>query len=178
VNLSAYDNCWCVIQVIPRHEITVSAILRTKGYEEFLPMYRQKRQWSDRSKEVETPLFVGYVFCKVNSGIQWPIVTTPGVVRIVGTRREIAVVDDREIAAIQLVVKAGVGVEPCETPKIGDRVRITTGPLRGLEGLVTAHKNQQRLILSVEMIQSSIAVEVDGCNLSPIFEASAGDSVN
>lgn len=176
MNLNAYDNCWCAVQVTPRHEVIVSAILRSKGYEEFLPMYRVKRQWSDRRKEIETPLFTGYVFCRLNSGIPWSIVTTPGVVRIVGTRKEINVIEDREIDAIQLVLKAGVRVEPCAYAKIGDRVRITNGPLTGVEGIVTGYKNQQRLVLSVNLIQSSVAVEVDGYNLVPVNRAAAADS--
>lgn len=176
MNLNAYDNCWCAVQVTPRHEVIVSAILRSKGYEEFLPMYRVKRQWSDRRKEIETPLFTGYVFCRLNSGIPWSIVTTPGVVRIVGTRKEINVIEDREIDAIQLVLKAGVRVEPCAYAKIGDRVRITNGPLTGVEGIVTGYKNQQRLVLSVNLIQSSVAVEVDGYNLVPVNKAADSNS--
>src|SRR5205807_4574842 len=123
VNLTIHDKCWCAVQVTPRHEVIVSTILRTKGYEEFLPMYRVKRQWSDRRKEIETPLFTGYVFCRLNSGIPWSIVTTPGVIRIVGTRKEIAVIDNQEIEAIQLVLKAGMKVELCAYAKIGDRMR-------------------------------------------------------
>ena len=165
MNLIKYDNCWCAVQVAPRHETIVSTVLRTKGYEEFLPTYRVKRQWSDRRKEIEVPLFTGYVFCRLNSGIGWPIVTTPGVIRLVGTSREVAVIDDREIEAIQLVVKAGVKMEPCVYAKLGDRVRITDGPLNGVEGIVTGHKNQQRLILSVNLIQSSVSVEVDSYSL-------------
>jgi transcription antitermination factor NusG len=152
--------------------VFVSTVLRTKGYEEFLPMHRVTRQWSDRRKEIETPLFTGYVFCRLNSGIRWPIVTTPGVIRIIGTSKEVAVIDDREIEAIQLVSKAGVKMERCAYAKLGDRVRITDGSLSGVEGIVTGYKNQQRLILSVNLIQSSVSVEVDGYNLMAVTEPS------
>jgi transcriptional antiterminator NusG len=170
VNLDFYQNCWCAVQVIPRHEMIVSTILRSKGYEEFLPRYRVKRQWSDRVKEIEIPLFTGYVFCRLDSGIPWSIVATPSVVRIVGTRKEISVIDEKEIEAIQLVMKSGVKVEPCAYAKIGDRVRITNGPLRGVQGIVTGYKNQQRLVLSVDLIQSSVSVEVNGYDLAPITQ--------
>jgi transcription antitermination factor NusG len=171
VNLTGYDNCWCAIQVIPRREVVVSTILRRKGYEEFLPMHGVRRQWSDRSKVIQTPLFTGYVFCKLNSGIPWSIVTTAGVVRIVGTQKEISVIDDQEIQAIKLAVKAGVKVEPCAYAKIGDRVRITSGPMCGVEGIVTGYKRQQRLVLSLDLIQSSISVETEGWNLAPVTPA-------
>jgi transcription antitermination factor NusG len=150
----------------------VSTMLRSKGYEEFLPKYRVKRQWSDRVKEIETPLFTGYVFCKLNSGVPWSIIATPSVVRIVGTRKEISVIDDKEIEAIQLVTKAGVRVEPCAYAKIGDRVRITNGPLSGVEGIVTGYKNKQRLMLSVDLIQSAVSIEVDGYDLALITKPS------
>ncbi|MBZ5522047.1 MAG: NusG-like protein [Acidobacteriia bacterium] len=156
----------------------VSAILRSKGYEEFLPTYRVKRKWSDRIKEIETPLFTGYVFCRLNSGVPWSIVTTPGVVRIVGTRKDISVIDDKEIEVIQRVMKAGVKVEPCAYAKIGDRVRITNGPLSGVQGIVTGYKNQQHLVLSVDLIQSSVSVEVDGYDLAPITKPSTAASDN
>jgi transcription termination/antitermination protein NusG len=172
VGANPYDDRWCAVQVTPRHEATVSAILRNKGYEQFLPTYRVKRQWSDRRKEISVPLFTGYVFCRLNSKIPWSIVTTPGVIRIVGTRKGIALIDDREIEAIQLVMKAGLKVEPATYAKIGDRVRITNGPLSGVEGIVTMCKNQHRLVVSVELIQSSVAVEIDGYNLMPVSSTS------
>jgi transcription antitermination factor NusG len=168
MDFNRYDQRWCAIQVVPRHEMMVSTILRSKGYEEFLPMYRVKRQWSDRRKVIETPMFTGYVFCRLNSGISWAIVTTPGVIRIVGTRKEVSVIEDHEIESIQAVLKSGMKVEPCAFAKVGDRVRISSGPLTGVEGIVTGYKNQQRLILSVNLIQSAISVEVDGYNMVPV----------
>ena len=168
MDFNKYDHRWCAVQVAPRHEVIASAILRSKGYEEFLPLYRVKRQWSDRRKEIDVPLFTGYLFCRLNSEIRWAIVTTPGVIRLVGTRKEIAVIDDREIEAIQLILKSGLKVAPCAYAKIGDRVRIESGALAGVEGVVTGYKNQQRLVLSIDLIQSSISVEVDGCNMVPV----------
>jgi transcriptional antiterminator NusG len=171
MELNRYDQRWCAIQVIPRHEVIVSTILRIKGYEEFLPLYRSQRQWSDRKKEIELPLFSGYVFCKLDSTIRWTIVTTPGVIRIVGTRKEIAVIDAFEIEAIRQILKAGVKCEPCEYVKIGDRVRIEKGPLAGIEGIVSGYKNKQRLTFSITPIESSISVEVDGWDMSLVSPA-------
>jgi transcription antitermination factor NusG len=159
---------WCAIQVKPRHEVAVATGLRSRGYTGFLPMYRVKRQWSDRRKEIEVPLFTGYVFCKLDMQIPWSIVSTPGVIRIVGSRKEIAFIDDHEIEAVQIVASSGKKAEPCAYAEIGDRVRITSGALTGLEGIVMGHKNNQRLVLSVNLIQSSISVEVNGCDMTLI----------
>ena len=162
---------WCAVQVRPRHEVPVASGLRAKGYTEFLPMYRVKRQWSDRIKEIEVPLFTGYVFCRFDRQVPWTIVSTPGVIRIVGTRKEIALIDDQEIEAIRSVATSGKKVEPCPYAGIGDRVRITSGVLAGVEGKVVAYKNQRRLVLSVDQIQSSISVEVDGCGMELVSKA-------
>jgi transcription antitermination factor NusG len=171
MELNKYDQRWCALQVIPRHEVIVSTILRIKGYEEFLPLYRSQRQWSDRKKEIELPLFTGYVFCRIDSTIPWTIVTTPGVIRIVGTRTEVALIDAGEIEAIRRVVKAGIKCEPCEYARIGDRVRIEKGPLAGVEGIVTGYKNKQRLTFSISPIESAISVEVDGWDMSLVSAA-------
>lgn len=156
---------WCAVQVRPRYEVLVAAGLRAKGYREFLPIYRTRKQWSDRCKEIEVPMFTGYVFCNLNTNAPWAVVSTPGVIRIVGTRKEIAFIDDREIEAIRIVAASGKKAEPCDYAGIGERVRITSGTLTGVEGRVVAYKNQQRLVLSVDLIQSSIYVEVD-CSMA------------
>lgn len=168
MNLAIYENRWCAVQVRPRYETLVSTILRTKGYEEFVPVYIQKRQWTDRCKEIELPLFPTYVFCRFVSKIWGSIVTTPGVIRILGSANQISVIDDEEIESIKRVLQAGMKVEPVAHATIGERVRITSGPLAGVEGTVTGYKNRCRLILSIELIQSSVALEIDGHRLERV----------
>lgn len=170
VSANCCDSRWCAVQVRPRYEIPVSAVLRRKGYEEFLPLYHVKRQWSDRRKVIAIPMFAGYVFCRIDPNISGPIVTTSGVIRIVGTRKGIAVIEDQEIEAIQRIVSLGVKVEPCKYV-VGDRVRFTSGHFEGIEGVVTHYKNQRRLVVSVNLIQSSISVEVDDCDLHCLVKA-------
>lgn len=157
------------MQVRPRHEVFVSIVLRSKGYEEFLPLSRTKRQWSDRTKEIETPLFPGYVFCRLNPGVCGAIVTTPGVIRVVGTRKEVAVIDDHEIEAIKRIVNSSLKAEPCKY-MVGERVRFATGPFEGIEGVVTRYNNQRRLVVSVNVIQSSISVEIDGSDCGSLIK--------
>lgn len=165
MNMSSFDKRWFAIQVRPRYEFKTATILHAKGYEEFLPTYRCKRQWSDRQKELELPLFTGYLFCRFDAAIRWPIMTTPGVIRIVGTRNGIEMIADAEIEAIQVITRAGVNVEPCDYLRQGDLVRVIDGPMAGIEGVVTEQKNKRRFVITVSLIQSSVSVEVSGFSL-------------
>ncbi len=167
MNLSVNHGRWCAIQVRPRYEKIVSTILQNKGYEQYLPLYREQKRSSDRSKEAMVPLFAGYVFCRIDSEVQGAIVTTPGVVRIVGSRKEIAIISAQEIEAIQRIVNSGFRVKPCPYT-IGDRVQFTTGPFEGVEGIVTHYKGRRHLVLSISLIQSSISVDVDSCDFNCI----------
>jgi transcription antitermination factor NusG len=165
VNFNANDHRWCALQVKAQHERSVASSLRSRGHDQFLPLKRLKRKWSDRTKEIEFPLFAGYVFCRLNLQIPSLIMSTPGVIRIVGTRREIAVIDDREIEAIRVAAASGRDVEPCAYVDIGTRVLISKGVLAGVEGTLVGRGNAQRLVLSVDMIQRSISVEMDDADI-------------
>ena len=165
--MNGCDSFWFGVQVKPRHEITVATILRNKGYEEFVPLYREKRKWSDRQKTVLSPLFRGYIFCRFNAEIKAPIVTTPGVIRIIGSRQEPLPIDEKEIHAIQAVVESGLPAEPHPWLPIGSRVVINEGPLAGIEGLLTDYKNKH-IVLSVNLVQQSISIEADAGSFTAI----------
>lgn len=152
---------WLALQVRPRYEFITSSILRGKGYEEFVPVYITTRKWSDREKNITAPLFSGYVFCRMDENIKFPLITTPGVMRIVGSCGGAAYIEDSEIETIRTAERSGREVQPWTYLHVGDQVQISTGPLSGLQGVLVAHKNKHRLIISVNMIQSSIAVEID-----------------
>ena len=152
---------WFALRVRSRYENTVATILGGKGYEWFLPLYKSRRPWSDRIKEIQLPLFPGYVFCRFNVQKRLPILTTPGVVAIVGIGKCPIPVDDGEIAAIQATVRSGLPSRPWPFLEIGQRVRVEYGPLCGLEGILVDLKGQHRLVLSVNLLQRSVAVEVD-----------------
>jgi transcription antitermination factor NusG len=158
---------WFAIQVKPRHELATAAILRNKGYEDFVPLYRQQRLWSDRRKIVEFPLFQGYVFCKFNAESKAPIVTTPGVIRIVGNSKQPLPIDEKEILAIHSVSRAAVPAQPHPFVKVGFRVLISSGPMAGIEGIVADFKNRS-VILSLNLLQKSISVDVGDCALTII----------
>jgi len=99
---------WYALRVRSRHENTVASHLRARGYESFLPLYKSRRRWSDRFKEIELPLFAGYVFCQFNLLDRLPILTVPGVVHVVGVGRTPVAIDETEIASIQAAVKSGL----------------------------------------------------------------------
>jgi transcription antitermination factor NusG len=152
---------WYALRTKSRYENTVASHLCARGYESFLPLYKCRRRWSDRFKEIELPLFPGYVFCQFNSLDRFPVLSIPGVVHVVGVGRTPVSIDETEIAAIQTAVKSGLPRQPCPFLEIGDRVRIEHGPLCGIEGILLGYRGHQRLVLSVTLLQRSVAVQVD-----------------
>jgi len=165
---------WYAVRVRSNREWTVAAAARGKGIEEFVPRYRVRRQWSDRVREVELPLFAGYVFCRLDVRQRLPVLTIPGVVGFVGTREGPLPVEEEEIAALQRVASSGAPAAPWPYLQVGQRVRITRGPLRGLEGLLAVVKSDYRLVVSVTLLQRSVAVEVDRDAIVPIGHPAAG----
>jgi transcription termination/antitermination protein NusG len=161
MDLKECSKGWFAVQVRPKYEFITATILRNKGYEEFVPSYRSVRQWSDRRKEITAPLFPGYVFCRFNAEICAPVVTTPGVIRILGTANRSAQIEDSEIEAIQMAVASGLNLLPFPYINVGDRVCIKEGPMAGLQGILIRCNNRHRFILSVDLIQNSLAVEID-----------------
>jgi len=159
---------WFALHVRSRHENSVAAILGGKGYECFLPLYRSRRLWSDRIKEIELPLFAGYVFCRFDMQRRLPILTTPGVVEVVGIAKRPIPIDDSEIAALQATLRSGLQSRPWPFLQVGQKVRVEAGPLCGVEGILLGFKGRQRLVLSVTLLQRSVAVEVDGAWIAPI----------
>ena len=164
---------WFALQVRARQEASVSEQLRGQGYERFLPFYKVRKRWSDRIKEMETPLFPGYLFCRFNPHNRLPILKTPGVIQIVGFNNTPAAVSQDEILSIQRLVASGVQHQPCPFLAVGDRVRISAGPLLGLEGLLTDIKGSHRLVLSVSLLQRSVAVEIDSAFITPLARTKA-----
>ena len=158
---------WFAVQVWSGREQLSAQHLSQRGYEVFLPRYRERRQWSDRVKVIQRALFAGYVFCRLERGRSAKIVTAPGVVRIVGNHAGPLAIPAHEIDAIQRIVATALTAEPCGMPEIGRRVRIEYGPLRGIEGVVVSVKSTSRLVVSVTLLQRAVAVDVDHAWISP-----------
>jgi transcription antitermination factor NusG len=163
---------WFALQVRSRYEHIVATHLDGRGYERFLPLYKSRRRWSDRFKEIEQPLFQGYVFCRLDPFNRLPVLTTPGVTSIVGAGKIPIPIDDAEITSIQVAVRSGLRIEPWQFLQIGQRVRMNYGPLCGLEGILVDVRGRHHLMLSVTLLQRSIAVQVDRDWVSPLSSGS------
>jgi transcription antitermination factor NusG len=152
---------WFGVRVKSRHEQVASTVLRGKGYQPFLPSYRARRRWTDRSKVTEFPLFPGYLFCRLDAADRMSILTSTGVVGIVGIGKIPEPIEESEIDAIRAVLHSGLPVMPWPFVHAGDRVEVEHGPLRGVRGVVESVKDHSRLIVSVTLLQRSISVELD-----------------
>jgi transcription antitermination factor NusG len=159
---------WYAIRVKSNRERIVSTALKQRDIEEFLPAYQTSRVWSDRVKSIEAPLFPGYVFCRMDIRRRLPVLQIPGVVGFVGNGREPLPVEDNEIAGLQAISKAGVLAAPWPFLQAGQRVRIERGSLRDVEGLLIEVKNQHRLVISITLLQRSVAVELDRDCIVPV----------
>jgi transcription antitermination factor NusG len=152
---------WYAVHVQSRFEAVASATLRAKGYEEFLPLYRSVRRWSDRRKQLDLPLFPGYLFCRFDADRMLPILTTPGVVRILSAGKKPIPVAEDEIASVRRILASGYPAQPWPFLAIGSKVYLNGGPLAGLHGIVTSTDKNYRLVVSVGILQRSVAVEID-----------------
>jgi transcription antitermination factor NusG len=162
--------CWYAVRVQSKLDSLASATLRGKGYEEFLPLYRSRRRWSDRVKELDLPLFPGYLFCRFDVENRLPILTTPGVIKIVGAGKTPIAVSDDEIAAVQAVVRSGLPAMPWPCLTVGSRILIEGGPLSGLEGIALNVDRKYRLVVSVPLLQRAVAVEIEREWARPILQ--------
>ena len=152
---------WYALQVWSRKEASVHAHLQGLGYECLLPTYKSQRKWSDRVKELEQPLFPGYLFCRFDFHSRRALVMAPGVIQIVGTGKMPLPVPDHEIQRVQLAMSSEAPRQPWPFIEVGERVRVNYGSLHGLEGILINFKGSHRVVLSISLLQRSVAVEVD-----------------
>lgn len=159
---------WFALQVRTRWENSAALLLSGKGYQTLLPTYQTKKRWNGRLKQLNAPLFPGYVFCQFDALNRLPILVTPGVIAVVSRGRVPLPVDDAEIAAIQTVVTSGLPAEPWPYLEIGQKVRIESDALSGLEGILIKFKGNHRIVVSVSLLRRSVALEIDRCCVSPL----------
>jgi transcription antitermination factor NusG len=152
---------WYAILSKTGRERSATQILENIGYECYLPVSRSARRWSDRTKIIDVALFPGYFFCRMNQRNRLPVLMTPGVINVVGVGKTPIPVDEDEIAAIQQVGASSLAVTPWPYVGVGQMVRIEAGPLQGLTGIVIKVKSGTKLVLSVSLLQRSVAVEID-----------------
>jgi transcription antitermination factor NusG len=159
---------WFAVRTASGREKSVATQLQAKGLEEFLPVYRTRRRYSDRTKELELPLFPGYIFCRFDFNNRLPVLIVPGVQMIVGFGKIPTPVPDDEIAALKRVVASGAAHPHDQYLTVGERVRVKEGSLAGVEGILVDVKNSWRIVLSVELLQRSVSVELDRAAIEPV----------
>jgi transcription antitermination factor NusG len=152
---------WYALYTRHQHEKVVAQMLRSKGFNIFLPLYPVVRTSKNQTKKLLLPLFPCYVFLHGGLDRRLDIVTTPGIHAFVEVANRPVPIPEREIEGVRLTVNSSLRVEPYPFLKSGDRVRIRSGPLHGIEGILLRKKNLAWLILSVEMLGKSIAVEIE-----------------
>jgi transcription antitermination factor NusG len=152
---------WYAVYTCANHERSVSDQLVSRGVEHFLPQYESVRRWKDRKVSLRLPLFPGYVFVYLALQNRLRVLQVPGVVRLVGFDGHPAAVPEEEVARVRQFLNEGFQVEPHKYLQCGRRVRVRTGPLAGTEGIFIRARNKCRIVVSMDLIMRSIAVEVD-----------------
>lgn len=159
---------WYAAYTRSRHEKAVAEQLQGKGIETYLPLYRTVRYWKNGNHWVQLPLFPGYAFVRFSLADRLPVLKVPGVVCLVGFNGMPAALEDGEVEGLRQAMAAGIGAEPHPYLSEGRRVRITAGPLAGREGVLVRRQGMARVVLSIELIQRSVLVDVASEELEPI----------
>ncbi len=161
---------WYAIRTRSRHEKMVADQLDQLGVENFLPLVKHSRQWSDRVKEVELPLFSGYTFVRVllSSSERLRVLQTHGVAGFVGINCVGTPIPENQIADIRTLLASKVPFEEQPYLRVGQRVRVRGGALDGVEGILAAQNGDNSLVISLEPIQRSLSVRIQGYTVEPI----------
>jgi transcription antitermination factor NusG len=157
---------WYALLVKPQHEKSVHLHLSSLGIESFLPLYRTRRRSSNRIRELDLPLFPGYVFCRFAIHQKRTLFDVPGVRSIVASGNEPAAIPVSEIEHIQAVIRAGLPVRPWPYMEFGERVRIESGPLRGAQGVLLKVRKVWQLVLGVEALRRAVIAGLDPAAVS------------
>ena len=158
---------WYAVQTRAKHEKKVTAELQQKGMKAFLPAVREVRRWSDRRQVIEAPLFPCYVFVQTDLAVapRMAVLQTAGVFRFVGFNHGPVPIPDAQMVAVQAVLAEHLPASSCGFIKVGEKVRIRGGALDGVEGVLSGRNGERRLIISIELIQQSMAVIVEGYDI-------------
>ncbi|MGZ4832079.1 MAG: transcription termination/antitermination protein NusG [Terriglobales bacterium] len=160
---------WYAVQTRSRHEKLVAQELGNRGLESYLPLVSEIHRWSDRRKAVDVPLFAGYTFVRMlaTADAAFKVKRTNGVVAIVGTGAFGTPIEDAQIESIRILLAAKHPVVNYPFLKLGQRVRIRGGALEGVEGILAATRGENKLVISIELIQRSLAVTINNYDIEP-----------
>lgn len=164
------ESCWYALHTRSRHERVVEHRLREQGMETFLPTIRETHRWSDRKKVVEVPLFSCYVFvrCALSANDRTRVHRVESVLGFVGTRGTGVPIPDDQIESVRAVLAETVPCRAHPFLKVGQRVRVCGGAMDGVEGVFLSENGDRSLVISVDVIQRSLAVRIDGYDVKPI----------
>jgi transcription antitermination factor NusG len=159
---------WYAAHTSANHEKRVAAQLGAREVEHFLPLYESVRRWKDRRVKLELPLFPGYIFVQMALRDRLKVQQVPGVARLVAFDGKPAALPEGEIEAMRRSLDSGLRAEPHPYLTVGRRVRLKSGPLAGMQGLLLRRKGNFRVVISIELIQRSVAVDVDATDLEAV----------
>ena len=169
-----YEPRWYAAYTSANHEKRVALQLGQRSVEHFLPLYESVRRWKDRQVRLQMPLFPGYVFVQLALRDRLQVLQVPGVAKLVGFNGTPAALPPEEIETLRRGLQGGLRAEPHPFLTVGRRVRIIAGPFAGLEGILKRKKSRLRVVVSLELIQRSVAVDVDAADVRPEFEKRVG----
>jgi len=156
---------WYALYTNPRHEKVVAKQLNDRCVENFLPLYRTWHRWKDRRKQVELALFPGYVFVRIEERNKLQVLKTPGAVNLVSFSGKLAALPEAEITALRNALDNEICAEPYPFLRLGRKVRVVRGPMAGAEGILARKRDKYRVVISVEVLMRSVALEIDGTDL-------------
>lgn len=162
------EHPWYAIMVKATREKGIGEVLERKGYQHFAPSYQIVRRYGRRTKKTTRALFPGYLFCRFDRSDRLPILKVPGVLRIVGDTTGPLPVDSGEIESIQRALDSPLKFEPWPFLQPGEWVEIIDGPLRGVQGTLHSFTGTARILLTVSLLNRSLAVEVERAIIRPI----------
>ena len=159
---------WYALYTCSRHEKQVATQLQQRDVEFFLPLYASIRRWKDRRVELQLPLFPGYIFVHTSLQHRIEVLTVPGAVRFVAFNGRPAALSESDLLRLRSGLEQGLSAQPHPYLKVGRRVRVRSGPLAGTEGILLRRKDHFRLVISIDLIMRSVAVEIDAADIEPI----------
>jgi transcription antitermination factor NusG len=165
---SLHELLWYAAYTSANHEKRVAEQLGVRSVEHFLPVYESVRRWKDRRMRLELPLFPGYVFVRLALRDRLQVLQVPGVAKLVGFNGMPTALPQGEIEALRTSLGSGVRAEPHPYLRVGRRVRVKSGSLAGLEGVLLRRKNSTRFVISLDLIMRSVAVEIEGSEVEPV----------
>lgn len=161
------ESLWYAVFTSANHEKRVAEQLAHRSVEHFLPLYQSARRWKDRRIQLQLPLFHGYVFVRLALRDRLQVLQVPGVARLVGFSGTPTPLPQEEIDALRATFASGFRAEPHPYLTMGRQVRVKAGPLAGISGILVKRKNRARFVISVELIQRAMALEIDEVDLEP-----------